>query len=378
MRILYFTRDYTPHDHRFLTVLAESDHEVFSLRLGRNHRQLEDRPLPFPVRQLNWKGGQKPVTFWDYPVFWASLRQVVAEVKPHVVHAGPVPDVAFLAALAGIHPLVSMSWGSDLLCDVDRNVWLRRAAQYALHRSDALIGDCWAVKEKAVQMGFPGERVVLFPWGVDLDLFSPAEDLSLRRRLGWEDSFILLSTRSWEPIYGVDVIVRAFVLAAKFIPTLRLVLVGGGSQAGLIRKILLEGDVHDRVFYAGQVANHQLPGIYRSADLYLSASHSDGSSVSLMEALATGLPALVSDIPGNREWLESSPAGWLFPDGDDQALAESILQAFRNPQGLVQMKKAARKLAEERANWKTNSQKLWVAYQMAMDYRKGAQFVDQK
>ena len=71
------------------------------------------------------------------------------------------------------------------------------------------------------------------------------------------------------------------------------------------------------------------PGFYRSADLYLSASHSDGSSVSLMEALACGRPVLVSDIPGNREWIENSPAGWLFPDGDDAALAEGILKAYR-------------------------------------------------
>ena len=59
--------------------------------------------------------------------------------------------------------------------------------------------------------------------------------------------------------------------------------------------------------------------MYRAADLYLSASHSDGSSVSLMEALGCGLPVLVSDIPGNREWVTDGEQGWLFPDGDDAA-----------------------------------------------------------
>jgi glycosyltransferase involved in cell wall biosynthesis len=61
------------------------------------------------------------------------------------------------------------------------------------------------------------------------------------------------------------------------------------------------------------------------ADLYISPSHVDGSSVSLMEALACGLPALVSDIPANQEWVSEGVNGWLFPDGNADILAEKIL-----------------------------------------------------
>jgi glycosyltransferase involved in cell wall biosynthesis len=369
VRVLYFTRDYTPHDHRFLSTLAASEHEVFSLRLERRGRLLEDRPLPFKVRQVDWLGGRKPVGFRDFPRLWADLRRVLREVKPDLVHAGPVPSVAFLAALAGARPLVSMSWGSDLLRDIHHNPWLRRAARYALDRSDVLLADCLAVMKEANRLGFPSNRVVLFPWGVDLERFSPGEDELIRQQNGWEDCFVLLSARSWEPIYGVDVIVRAFVRAAQAVPRLRLILLGGGSQAAQIRSILTEGEVLDRVYFAGQVANDQLAAIYRSVDLYLSASHSDGSSVSLMEALACGLPALVSDIPGNREWLQGSAAGWLFADGEDGALANGIINAESQQNKLAEMGRAARQLAEERADWNQNSQKLWLAYRMAVERR---------
>ncbi len=57
MRVLYFTRDYTPHDYRFLSSLARTGHQVFSLRLERRGVQLEDRPLPPDVEQLAWAGG---------------------------------------------------------------------------------------------------------------------------------------------------------------------------------------------------------------------------------------------------------------------------------------------------------------------------------
>jgi glycosyltransferase involved in cell wall biosynthesis len=61
--------------------------------------------------------------------------------------------------------------------------------------------------------------------------------------------------------------------------------------------------------------------------VYISASHSDGTSISLLEAFATGTPVIVPDIPGNREWVTPGENGWLFPDGDVQALASTIMNA---------------------------------------------------
>ena len=118
--------------------------------------------------------------------------------------------------------------------------------------------------------------------------------------------------------------------------------------------------------FLGQVGLAELPEIYRAADLYLSASHSDGSSISLLEALACGRPALVSDIPGNREWITPGEQGWLFPDGDDAALAGGILRAAAGGDRLERMGTRARCLAEERADWQKNFPKLLEAYKKAI------------
>ncbi len=373
MRILYFTRDYTPHDYRFLSSLAETEHEVYSLRLERRSRQIEDRPLPQKVQQVRWRGGLAPFEWKSAPAFSLALRGVLRQVRPDVVHAGPVPDVAFLAALSGARPLVSMSWGSDLLHDVDSDRWLRWCARFALGHSQAVVGDCQAVKDKAVSLGFAAEKVSLFPWGVDLEKFNPGPNDSFRERRGWQDAFVLLSLRSWEPIYGVDVVVKAFGRAAQRIPELRLILLGSGSLAGQIRALINENGLEEKVFLGGQVKNAELPGFFRAADLYLSASHSDGSSVSLMEALASGLPALVSDIPGNKEWITPGCEGWLFGDGDVEDLAQSILHAYEQRSQLAQMRLAARRLAEARADWRKNFQVLLAAYQMAINGAKRSQ-----
>ncbi|MGD2028244.1 MAG: glycosyltransferase family 4 protein [Anaerolineales bacterium] len=366
MKVLYFSRDYTPHDHRFLTALAESDWEVAYLRLEKRGHAQESRMLPPEVRLVSWEGGQEPFDRVDHRHLLGSLRKVLRQEKPDVIHAGPVQTSAWLAAQTGFQPLVTMSWGSDLLVDADTSAQMRRLTEFTLAHTNVLVGDCHAVRQKAVELGFFDERIVTFPWGVNLEHYSPdGGESDLRARPGWQDDFVILHTRSWEPVYGVDVFARAFVQAARLVLDLRLFMLGNGSLAPEVRRILMP--VMDQVQFAGQVRQEKLPDYYRAADLYVSASHSDGSSVSLMEALASGLPVLVSDIPGNREWVEDTDVGWLFPDGDASALAAGILQLHADRPQLDSYVKNARRLAEERANWRKNFEKLLGAYQMAVE-----------
>ncbi len=365
MRVLYFSRDFTPHDHRFLSALAKTEHEVYFLRLERRGHSQEDRVVPQEVEQVIWRGGQQPAKRKDGPALLADLKRVIRKIQPDVIHAGPIQTCALLAALSGFHPLVSMSWGSDILKDADRGPGWRWATKYALKHTDVLVGDCRAVQEKAATFGFPEEQVVLFPWGVDQEQFKPGENPAYRERRDWEDKFVILSLRSWAPIYGVDNVVCAFARAAQVEPDLRLLLLGNGPQAKLIYSIVHRHELEDKVLFGGQVSNKDLAGMYHAADLYLSASHSDGSSVSLMEALSCGLPVLVSDIPGNKEWITEGQEGWLFPDGDETALAEGILRAYAERDRSKFMRVASRKLAEERADWNKNFAKLLEAYEMA-------------
>jgi glycosyltransferase involved in cell wall biosynthesis len=369
MRILFFSRDYTTHDHRFLSALAKTEHQVYYLRLEQRGHALEDRPLPPEVEIVSWKGGTSQASFKHGASLWQDLRRVIRNIQPEVIQAGPIQRSAFLAALTGFHPLISMSWGYDLLMDAEINGWWRWATRYTLKRSDLLIGDCDTIRKLAVSYGMHPERIITFPWGIDIQRFSPgtehADSLSQA-----EQPFTLLSTRSWEPIYGVDVIARAFVQAAAECSQLRMVMLGNGSQAGLLRQIFDRGGVEERVYFPGQVSQADLPRYYRNADLYVSASHSDGTSISLLEAMACGKPVLVADIPGNLEWVTPEANGWIFPDGNAEAMAQAILQAVEQRAHITEMGRAARLLAEKRANWKENFKHMLEAYQLVTDQQR--------
>jgi glycosyltransferase involved in cell wall biosynthesis len=360
-RILYFSRQYTPHDWRFLDTLSRSEYQVAYLRLENLGRSPELRPLPENIRLIQWSGGRQPVSFEDLPKLVGDLERVIQEWQPDLIHAGPIQTAAYLTALTGFQPLVSMSWGYDLLQEADRSQELRQATVFTLQNSSVMIGDCQAVRNKAIAFGMPAERILTFPWGVDLGKFFP--DIA---KASGRNVFTVLSTRNWEPLYGVDILARAFVKAARLCPQLQLCMLGSGSMASQLRLIFEEGGVIERVRFPGQIGQADLPGYYRSADLYVSASHTDGSSVSLLEALACGLPVLVSDIPGNREWVEPDVQGWLFPDWEVDALAQGILNAFQERQRLPEMGQTARQLAEARADWSSNFKDQLRAYELAL------------
>lgn len=356
MKILYFTRGQTPHDLRFLRSLAQTDHQVAVLCL----EEAQGRVWPEGIEELHWPESSTPSV--------RAFREVVRRFQPDVVHAGPIQQVAYIAARAGFRPLVTMSWGSDLLNEADQSLRSRWITRYTLQRSTLLAADCNTVVKKALEFGFHGP-VKVFPWGVDLQHFTPGGMGALRRELGWEQEFVFLSNRTLEPLYGVEVIAWAFIAACQTNTHLRLLVFGKGSQEGKLRALFEKAGVMNRVHFGGFAALEQLPEIYHSTDVYLSASHSDGSSVSLLEALACGKPVIVSDIPSNREWVREDQQGWLFQDGNSSELAEKMLKAAEAA-GLSEMAAGNRRLAEERADWQQNFAKLLSAYAEAVNWVK--------
>lgn len=367
MRVLYFSKSFTIHDRNFLHALSETKHEIWHLRLeaGPLDGNGEGYGLPIGVKPIGWT---REIAVGE-PEKWLRLmpefEEVLARVRPHLVHAGPVQSCGFMTALSGFRPFLVMSWGSDILWDADRDPFWTWLTRFTLQRSDWLLCDCDAVRNKVRSLvPYEERRVVQFPWGVDLHRFRPGQDPSRwRERLGWERSFVILSTRSWEPIYGVDVLVAGFAAVYRHEPRMRLLLAGDGSMRGDIQRLVVEAGLEEVVALPGRLEADDLADCYRSADLYVSASYCDGTSVSLLEAMATALPVVVTDAGGTAEWVKTGVNGWIVPPGDAAALGEALLEAVRMaPERRHEMGLRNRASVIERADWNKNIKRLWQLY----------------
>lgn len=366
MKVLYFTFGYSPHDHRFVKAIKACGHDVYYMNMD-SIDSLEQKLQPEGVQYITWRSSNRKCKPLD--IFWTSkeFKEAISKIQPDIIHTGPIQDVAPVAIRSGYQPIVTMSWGSDLLLHAEKNWANKLSARRVLNRSKVLIADCQAVIRKAETFGFPKGHTVKFPWGVDLEHFSEGNNAALRKELGWEDSFIILSNRSWEPIYGVENVITSFYLARQKYPDLKLLLLGDGSLWEKIAALIDKYDLTDHVHPAGRISYKELPAYYQAADLYVSASKSDGSSVSLLEAMACGVPVLVSDIPGNHEWVTDRENGWLFNHNDVKDLANAMINARESRNKFEGIVDKSRNIVETRANWNENYKKLNIAYQMALE-----------
>lgn len=365
MRVLYFTDNSSDHNRRFLEKIASNGNEVWFLDVTR------DRP---PVWSMptgsHWLRPSKTISRAadpdEFESFVPELRSIVKQVAPDLIHAGPVQTCGYASALADVHPLIVMSWGSDLLLHAQRNEEWKRATKISLGAADGFVCDCDTVRAEALKYSpLPDSAIAQFPWGLKKGSFSPAGSLLSAEQLTISPGVItLLCTRAWEPCYGMDLLLNAFDLAYRQDSRLRLILLGDGSEAARVKDFIRERGLREVVLTPGVVQGSELPGWFRSANGYVSCVGSDGTSISLLEAMATGLPVVVTDNPSNREWVTPDESGWLAQRDSATDFAEKFLRLAN----LTDEERSAiatrnQEIVAMRADWDANFPRLLQLYE---------------
>jgi len=350
--------------------MVESGHEIFFMMLE-NNLHLEVRNIPVGVKIVTGLNEQSESDNPDKLLsILPSFEKIINKISPDIIHAGPVQSCGFLTAIIDFHPFILMSWGSDILVDANKNDLLNWITRFTLKKSDRIICDCNAVQDKIHQLvQYNDKKIIQFPWGVDLQLFKPGSDiLNLKIKYKWKNCFVILSTRMWEPVYGIDIVLNSFYHAYKTNPNLRLVLLGDGSQASEIKIFIQKHNLENIIILPGIVPNDLLAEYYRAVDAYFSCSFCDGSSVSLLEAMATGLPVIVTDVPGNREWVINGKNGFLAASGNFKDFAYALINiSMKSCAEKRQISNNNRSIIEERANWDENVLKLFYVYNQVCD-----------
>jgi glycosyltransferase involved in cell wall biosynthesis len=292
---------------------------------------------PFAVRALRYASAR------------GAVRGEAARFRPDVSVAHFLPNYGFLAALAGLRPWMLVAWGSDLLVNARRSPLHRWRARWTLGRADLVHVDAALLAEAAVALGAPADRVWTRAWGVDVDALAP--DASWSERRARSPELRVLWTRQLEPLYDPETFVRALGrLRAMEVP-FRATLAGSGPlRAGLERLARREG-IEDRVRFTGWIERERLTPLLRAHDAYVSLSRSDSTSQSLLEALAAGLVPVVTDIPGNLEWVRHRREGLLVPREDPDAVACALAEIARGGEPVDAMAARGAALALERARF---------------------------
>jgi glycosyltransferase involved in cell wall biosynthesis len=286
-----------------------------------------------------------------------TIKSIVKKFNPDMVIAERTTSYGYLAAISGLKPMAIAQQGITDLWPHNSplNIFKKRLQNYAFKKADLI--HAWGnsmvehMKESNVDM----DKVMILPKGINLDFFkfNDASDGTLINAV---------VTRSLEPEYKHDLILKAFsIVKQKRIP-FKLTIIGDGTELKKLKWLAKELKIDNEVNFVGRINNNDIPKFLQQANFYISTPITEGVSASLFEAMASGCLPIVSDLPGNRSWIQQKENGILVTIENEFKLAEEIGWAFKNTEFTKKAIVENRKFVEENANYKINMKKIAFTY----------------
>jgi glycosyltransferase involved in cell wall biosynthesis len=245
---------------------------------------------------------------------------------------------------------------------------------YVLRRTDIIVCDADHIVPVLRTLGASRTRVEVVYFGVDVDRFRPMPpDPDWQKRLDILGCRVVMSLRHLLPVYDIPTLVRAIPRVVEGRPDVRFVIFGKGTEEERIRELVGTTGMEPFVRYGGWYDGDDLPRILSLATVYVSTSMSDaGLAASTGEAMACGVPPVVTDFGDNGLWVRPGENGALFPVGDPQALADALAALLDDPAQCAAFGERSRAIIVDRYNWATEMGRMEELYREAARRDRGA------
>lgn len=254
----------------------------------------------------------------------------------------------WIARLRGVPAVVNYR-GGEAEAFFDRAfAWVKPT----LRQADAVIVPSGFLEAVFARRGV-GARIV--PNVVDLERFRP--------NLGEidPDAPHIVVTRNLEPIYDIPTALRAFAEVHRSLSGARLTVAGSGPLRADLERLVVDLGVAAAVRFTGRLDNERMADLYREADLMLNPSRIDNMPISILEALACGVPVVSTDVGGVPFLVEDGRTALLVPPGDPRAMAAAVLRLLDDP-GLAHRLSAAGTEAVRQYSWPAVREPLFAVY----------------
>ena len=230
-------------------------------------------------------------------------------------------------------PFVVRPHGTDVLPGerIRSHRKVEKRMQTALSCADAIIAQGMFLKEVILGLGVDEKRVRTIHNGVDIEAFANGSRFDHPRPY-------ILGLGNLMPHKGFDVLLRAYALLER--PSVDLIIAGTGREQSKLVSLANQLGIASRVRFTGQIEGKQKVDLYRSSELFICPSRREPFANVILEAMASGLPIVAADVGGNRELVCHGEHGFLFPAGDEAALAATLSQALADPAALARFRQA--------------------------------------
>ena len=294
---------------------------------------------------------------WFCRLAWRRIAARPAHSRPDVVHAHALHQAARLRVGPGgnIPVVINLPGAPHPRYTAD------------LREADALVADGWAAEHLPAVLGRPIDRV---PKGVDSERFRPS-GANHREALELADKRVILTVARLVPIKNVALLVDALAILRQRVPRVHLLIVGEGPDAEALKRRAAALGVSGAVTFAGYVPQAETPAFYRSGDVFGLSSDFDNSPNVVLEAMASGLPVVTTDVGGVREFVADRIGGAVVPAGDAAALAAGLERYLTLPAAAREAGAYNRARATSEFSWRASAQRLMDVYHRVIASRSG-------
>jgi glycosyltransferase involved in cell wall biosynthesis len=335
LRLAFLGDPGSVHLHRWLAAFVARGHAV-SLLEPRGH-PAEDAGLPAGVERLPFRsvqGDRSPIGLWRAR---ADLRRSLAAWGPDVLHAHYARSPAWHAWLSGWRPYAVTVWGSEVLRADAMPRLGRLFTRLALRDAALVTAGTPRLAAAAVRLGAYPERVRHAEFGIDTLRFRPAPAYALpaelRAELQLGDARVVVSPRILAPLYRHEVVIEALARLPDEVLVLSSGMRADPAERRRLEALARQLGVAGRWRILPAMDADRMADLYRLADAVVSVPESDAMPQSVMEAMATGTPAVVSDLPDPRDWLGDLTPQLVVPVGDAAATAGALQRVLTLPPG---------------------------------------------
>ncbi len=302
----------------FPSWLPSPEYKKYSEVVAQEHRH--DIEVFHPKYFVIPKGGMNITPCFLYHTCLRALKAVIKSgyqidvIESHYFYPDGVV-ASWLGQKLSI-PVMVTARGSDINVIPNNNIAGKRIKK-ALMTIDASAAVSQALVDDMVKLAPLAKLPVVLRNGVDLEFFHPdATKPTLPFSLN-DDESLLLSVGNLIELKGHHLVIEALTL----LPKVKLIIIGEGTKRQELEQLVTHFNLQGRVFFTGNIQQHQLPGYYACADLLILASSREGMPNVLLESLACGTPVVATNVGGCDEVVISTQVGSLIPQRNIESIA---------------------------------------------------------
>jgi glycosyltransferase involved in cell wall biosynthesis len=288
-----------------------------------------------------------------------NILPILKKIGPDIVHSQMIGmGVPALAAkkLFGL-PYIVWGRGSDVHLSGKSVKFILRPV---LKNADAVIALTENMKKN--MGGFCNRDIFVIPNGIDLDRFNNLSKKDLRSglQLG-QDAKIITFIGRLHPVKGVTFLIKAMKLIKNEEPNTKLIIIGDGSEKERLKEIARELNLEPSVIFLQQVPNQSIPKYTVASDVFVLPSLSEGFPLTILEAMASGLPVVSTRVGGLSEIITEGENGFLVEPGKPEQLAEKILFFLKNDEARAKVSENNKEKAKQ-YSWESIVSKVEAIY----------------